>query len=601
MPTARITAGPSTGRVAPRELLGHNLEMFDRACAVLNSDRLLNPKFAGPANPLTGIAREWHPNTSNYMGVAFELTPGEGIMGSEAQTVRVTSDRPRKGLVQPRRWVRRGERLEVSLWARAIHDPVTIHAAIRPAAIWSDEYAGADLHIDSGCWQELRAVLEVPVDDDDAVFCLWFEQPGLLALDQVHLRPLGSGPIRDDVLDALGDFAMPLVRFPGGCLTTCYHWRYGTGPHYLRPVLPDPVFKREMNYEFGTDEFLDFCLRFGITPVLTVNVGTGTPDEAAEWAAYCRQWYTARGIEPPLIYWQLGNEQYGHWEHAHMSGEMYARAIRDLAPGIREAYPHARIVALGMPDGEALQREDRPWRAPLLDGAGDLVDVLAMQFYANLPLSDDPAELHTRVLRRADHYARELRAALDDCRARGLATTVSLSEWNLWLHASHFAPQGFYEPMDIQHGLYAATMFHHFARLAPDMEFAAMYQIIDAMCTITIDRDRITPTHMAEVFQCYRPAFPGTLLPLEVASPPFVEDIPAVDALALQQDAGTWVFLVNRGLETVTADLHGLPAPRDGVTLAGNDLFALEANYHPADITGNTVTLPPLSITRVRG
>lgn len=597
----RITAARQTTRIAPAALLGHNLELFDRATKDLCTDRLENPTFAGPDNPATGIARAWASPTSNFMGIHYTLVEGEGILATNAQTLVSTSDRPRKGLVQPGRRVRAGETLAVTLWARAIHDPVTLRVALRPAAVWSDDYAGADIRLTSACWQEHTVTLDVPADDDHAVFCLWLEEPGMAAIDQVHLRPAGAGPIREDVLQALGAFQMPLVRFPGGCLTTAYHWQFGVGPQYLRPVLPDPVFKREMNYAFGTDEFLAFCLRYGITPVMTVNLGTNTPDEAVGWAAHCAAWYRDQGIEPPLMYWQMGNEQYGHWERAHMSGEMYAETVRAVAPGIRAAYPNSRIVALGMAHGETLMRGKRPWRAPLLDIAGDQVDVLAMQFYATLSLCDGPDDMLTRVLEAAEQYAHDLREAVDDCRARNLPTTVALSEWNLWLHASHFAPEGFVEPMDILHGLYAATMFHHFARLAPEMEFAAMYQIISCMCTFVVEPDGVRATHMADVFQLYRPALPGAVCDLTIDAPEIAPGLRAVEALALTNDAGQWLFLVNRSLDTpATVHLEGVAA-HSGVTLAGDSLTALDSRRVAAALQDGIVSLPPLSITRLRG
>ena len=602
MLSAAITLGERTGRIAPAALLGHNLELFDTATRDLLSDRLENPKFAGPANPATGIARGWQPPSANFMGIHYQLVAGEGIMGSEAELLCSTSNRGGKGLIQPHRWVREGELLEVTLWARAIHDPVVLRVGLRAASVWSADDVAAEIPVTSACWREYRATLRVPRSDDTAVFFCFLDQPGLAAIDQVHLRPAGGGVLREDVLRTLGAFDIPLLRFPGGCLTTAYHWQYGTWPAYQRPVHPDPVFKREISYELGTDEFLAFCTEHGITPVLTVNIGTGTPDEAAEWAAYCTAWYRARGMEPPLLYWQLGNEQYGYWERSHMSGEMYAEVIREMAPAIRAAYPAARIVALGMTEGDRLEQGRRPWRAPLLDVAGELIDVLALQLYAIMPPTNDVAQ-HVRVLKNAEWNARLLREAADDCRARGLPTRVALSEWNLWQHATHFAPEGFVEPMDIQHGIYAATMFHHFARLAPAMEFAAMYQLISAMCTFTITRAGITPTHMAEVFRFYRPAFPGELRALALDSPPLYaqdDELDMLDALVLVTSDTQWFFLLNRSAdESVAVTVHGATM-MDGLTLAGNTPQELQAITTPARITGRQIELPPLSMTRVR-
>ena len=39
--------------------------------------------------------------------------------------------------------------------------------------------------------------------------------------------------------------------------------------------------------QFGTDEFIQLCRKMGWTPMLTVNLGTGTPEEARNWVEYC--------------------------------------------------------------------------------------------------------------------------------------------------------------------------------------------------------------------------------------------------------------------------------------------------------------------------
>lgn len=581
-------------------VLGHNLELFDRAATALVTNRLVNPKFAGPPEPATGLAPSWLPPTSNYMGIHYEWVAGEGILGSAAQVMQSTSNRAGKGLVQPDRWIRRGERLEIEIWARAIHAPVTIRTGIRQAAPWSADYASASLTIDSAAWQPYSASIEAPADDDAAVFFLWLEEPGLLAVDQVHLRPSGTGPVRRDVLETLGAFGMPLLRFPGGCLTTAYHWRYGTGPHHSRPIMPDPVFKRHITYEFGTDEFLEFCLEFDIVPVITINLGTGLPDEAAQWAAYCADWYRARGHTPPRMYWQLGNEQDGFWERSHMTGEMYGRAVRDLAPGLRQAYPAARLLALGVEQADRLDRGKAPWRKPLLEAAGELIDGLAFQLYAIQPLKEDPHEQHVSALQQADRHATTLRSALDDSRASGCPLSIALSEWNLWTRATHFAPEGFIEPMDMQHALFASAMFHHFMRLSPGLEFAAMYQIICSMGTFQVTGADIRPTLMADVFTLYRPALPGKRINVALTGPQLAPDLPMLDAAATATPHGLWLFLANRALDRPrSVTLDGWPVFGEGTTLAAGLPGDLQAPPEPARLTTSGVELPPLSLTRL--
>src|SRR4029453_6334348 len=93
--------------------------------------------------------------------------------------------------------------------------------------------------------------------------------------------------IRNDVVAALKAIKVPNVRWPGGCFADEYHWRKGIGPPGSRPVTLNPNWGgvTEPN-TFGTHEFLDFGDQIGAEAYLSVNVGSGTPAEAADWLEY---------------------------------------------------------------------------------------------------------------------------------------------------------------------------------------------------------------------------------------------------------------------------------------------------------------------------
>ena len=114
-------------------ILGHNIEMCLTTADGLLSERLRNPKFLGPPHRMTGIAAEWQ--GASMGGAAYELTPGAGLRGSEAQLIRRcggSSGGP--DLHQNKIQVRAGERLELEVWARAWHEPVTLRVELRPLA-----------------------------------------------------------------------------------------------------------------------------------------------------------------------------------------------------------------------------------------------------------------------------------------------------------------------------------------------------------------------------------------------------------------------------------------------------------------------------------
>ena len=93
--------------------------------------------------------------------------------------------------------------------------------------------------------------------------------------------------IRNDVVAALRELKVPNVRWPGGCFADQYHWRKGIGPRDKRPATVNSAWGDVIDTNaFGTDEFMDFIQQISSTPYVSVNVGSGTPQEAAEWLEY---------------------------------------------------------------------------------------------------------------------------------------------------------------------------------------------------------------------------------------------------------------------------------------------------------------------------
>ncbi len=94
---------------------------------------------------------------------------------------------------------------------------------------------------------------------------------------------------RSDVLAALRELPVPMLRWPGGCYADHYHWRDGIGPPAERPVRLGMScgLQVEDDNSLGTHEFLDFCKLIGAEPYLAGNVGSGTPQELCDWLEYC--------------------------------------------------------------------------------------------------------------------------------------------------------------------------------------------------------------------------------------------------------------------------------------------------------------------------
>src|SRR5438128_12511674 len=96
-----------------------------------------------------------------------------------------------------------------------------------------------------------------------------------------------SNGYRKDVLEEIRKLSVPMIRYPGGNFVSGYNWLDGVGPKQGRPRVLDKAWNSMNSNEFGTNEFLAWCKAAGTQPLLAVNLGTGTPEDAAALVEYC--------------------------------------------------------------------------------------------------------------------------------------------------------------------------------------------------------------------------------------------------------------------------------------------------------------------------
>ena len=85
---------------------------------------------------------------------------------------------------------------------------------------------------------------------------------------------------RTDVIDAVREMRVPIVRWPGGCFVSAYHWKDGVGPD--RQSVWAKAWQVEDPNTFGTDEFVKWCRKAGCEPYICTNAGTGTMEEMSD-------------------------------------------------------------------------------------------------------------------------------------------------------------------------------------------------------------------------------------------------------------------------------------------------------------------------------
>ncbi|MHB9032184.1 MAG: hypothetical protein ACYC6L_03945 [Anaerolineae bacterium] len=597
MPANIRFTGVSLGPVTP-QLLGNNIEAYENTIPAMLSDRLRNPKFAGPANPQTGIAPEWEPSGNGMVGFSAQLVPGMYLSGQESQLIH-NYNRGWEGIVQPGVTVRAGEQFEVEVWARAQHRPAKVAFSLHLPGWPTPAGCRGEVLIDQTHWKRYTCRIASP-GEGGAYLMIHVAPEARAAFDQVHLRPVGEGHVSQALLDAVQQLPIPVLRFPGGCESCTYHWENSIGPVHLRPVEDDPVFKYKVQYDFGTDEYLELCAARGIRPLITLNTSTATPEQGAAWAAYVRNWFVQRSLPVPAAYFMFGNENYGTWEIGHMTGEMYAQQLHEFVPHVRAAYPEAKILAIGEFESGGLRPEyDTPWRSVVLEKAADLFDALVVTRYASAndsqPLAEGMAHMADCV---ADKEA-DLERHLATLREAGLERTIGIVEWNIFTRSSHNDHLGFYEPHDIRHCLYAGGYLNALSRLGPKLELACFYSLVNVMGMLHSKDGQVRADDMVRVFNLYAPALPGEALEVSVDAPQLTAKSRAMSTAFIRKGTDTWGFLVNFGAEALPVTLAGLSMIREANGLTAEAYLTPLTETIPA-FNGDTVTLPPFSLTRIR-
>jgi alpha-N-arabinofuranosidase len=123
---------------------------------------------------------------------------------------------------------------------------------------------------------------------------------------------------RKDVMAAVKNLGVSILRYPGGNFSSGYDWKDGIGPKDQRPVRAELAWHDLESNRFGTNEFLKYCERIGAEPYICINAGLGTVEDARHWVEYTNEsrhtyWGDQRrknGREEPynVKYWGLGNE-----------------------------------------------------------------------------------------------------------------------------------------------------------------------------------------------------------------------------------------------------------------------------------------------------
>lgn len=588
----------TVGRVDPK-LFGHFIEHMGRCIyGGLWAEMLRSRKFDGPDLHEFGVVAPWE-SVGKGAGVFFNHDNTHYYTGRQSQKIVVRQDDGRlHGVGQGDLCLRGGRayRLRVVACREGLAGPLRFTLEDKEGR----PYAVEERHCPEGQWHTLEATLLAPVDDPLGRLSITCRGTGTLWLGAASLMPADNlEGWRADVLEAVRALRPPLLRWPGGNFASAYHWQDGIGPRDERPTRLDPVWNAREPNDVGTVEFMALARELGSEPYLCVNVGSGTPEEAAAWVEYCNGPATsacgalrARDGHPEpyaVRYWGVGNETYGNWQHGHVDAETYARRLRAFADAMRAVDPSIKLVAVGAHEYEA-----PGWNDAVLSLAGDRIDYLSLHHYTpgGVPQGQRPShEEFNPVIMAGPVQVEELLREAEAAIARhGLAgrVRIALDEWNTWVYTHYECDQE--APFLLRDGLYAASIFNVLYRHSNQVGLANLAQLVNVLGAIytTPTGYFCTPVYLA--CQLHREHSGALAVETEVSCSTFDAagmcfmppraGVPCLDAAATLDEAGgrLYLSLVNRDPARpvdVAVEIDGAAAGRaaSGRSLTGPGPF----------------------------
>ena len=300
---------------------------------------------------------------------------------------------------------------------------------------------------------------------------------------------------RRDVMDAIRELGVPLLRWPGGLFASGYHWVDGIGPRDSRPRRLELAWQAEESNRFGTDEFLQYCRALPTDPVLCINMGTGTIDEAHAWVEYCNgkgdtHWANLRrknGSEEPygVRYWCLGNEAYNRMAIGTLSAEDYVKNAVEFAKVMKMVDPTIRLIASGLNGWSR-------WDRIVIEGLAQYVDFHSLHLYtgsADYYSNVFAPHLAERALRVCEGVIEGVRYQQDIKHPIGIA----YDEWNVWFRAASppwaewaeiDASGGMEETYSLADALAVAAYLNVFIRHCSTVRMANIAQLVNVLAPI---------------------------------------------------------------------------------------------------------------------
>lgn len=334
--------------------------------------------------------------------------------------------------------------------------------------------------------------------------------------------------MRKDVVEALKEMGLPVLRWPGGCFADEYHWKDGIGPKESRKKMINTHWGGLVeDNSFGTHEYFELCRQLGCDTYVNGNVGSGTVQEMSEWVEYITFDGTSpmaelrkqNGSEKPwkLKYFGVGNESWGCG--GNMMPHYYADEYRRYHVYVRDYDRKNRIYKIGCGPNAF----DFEWTDEVMHYAGNKMQGISLHYYT---VPGDWGHKGKATVFTDDEYYTTIRKAykMEELVRRHTEVMnrhdpdkhcdLIVDEWGTWYDVEEGTNPGFlYQQSTMRDALVAGLTLNIFNKHSDRVRMANIAQTVNVLQSVILTDGEdmlLTPTY--HIFKMYKDHMENTLL-----------------------------------------------------------------------------------------
>lgn len=328
--------------------------------------------------------------------------------------------------------------------------------------------------------------------------------------------------MRTDVVNALKEMGLPVLRWPGGCFADEYHWQDGIGPKESRKKMINTHWGGVVeDNSFGTHEFFELCEQLGCDAYVNGNVGSGSVREMNEWVEYMTfdgsspmsELRKKNGREKPwkVKYFGIGNENWGCG--GNMRPEYYADEYRRYQTYVRDYDSNNRIYRIAC----GANSFNFDWTAEVMRIAGNKMNGISLHYYTvpgewqnkGKATEYTDEEYYTTVSKayRMEELVRRHTEVMNRYDPDKKVNLI-VDEWGTWYDVEEGTNPGFlYQQNTLRDAIVAALTLNIFNKHSDRIKMANIAQTVNVLQSVILTDGEdmlLTPTyHVFKMFKSH--------------------------------------------------------------------------------------------------